>query len=195
MINLTISEGANPKQFEKELESDMDKNIKHFEKELLKIRTGRAHPSMVEDLRVQCYGSLLPLRDIASISAPDAALLVIQPWDKNLMPDIEKTLATSDLGVTPLNDGNVIRIQLPRMSSSRREDLTKVLHQKLESCKIAIRTTRKDVQNIMREIEKSKKISEDYAKRLQDSLQKVTDRFIEMSDKLAAKKEEEIKLL
>jgi ribosome recycling factor len=195
MINITISEGANTKQFEKELEIEMDKNIKHFEKELLKIRTGRAHPSMIEDLRVSCYGSLLPLRDIASVSAPDAALLLIQPWDKNLMTDIEKALSTSDLGVTPLNDGNVIRIQLPKMSSSRREELAKVLHQKLEACKVAIRAIRKDIQNIIREREKAKKISEDYTRRLQDSLQKIIDKFIDLSDKVALKKEEEIKLL
>jgi len=195
MIQITISEGAPTKQFEKELETEMDKQVKHFEKELLKIRTGRAHPAMIEDLKVSCYGSLMSLRDIAAISAPDAALLVIQPWDKNLMSDIEKALSTSDLGVTPQNDGTVIRIQLPRMSSTRREELAKALHQKLETAKISLRNIRKDVLNIIREREKTKKISEDYSRRLQDSLQKVTDKFIEISDKLALKKEEEIRLL
>ena len=187
MTQITISEGAPTKQFEKELETEMDNQIKHFEKELLKIRTGRAHPAMIEDIKVSCYGSLLPLRDIASISAPDAGLLVVQPWDKNLMSDIEKALSSSDLGITPANDGTVIRIQLPRMSSSRRDELAKVLHQKLESAKINLRNIRKDVLNIIREREKAKKISEDYSRRLQDSLQKVTDKFIEVSDKLALK--------
>lgn len=194
-MNISFSEGASTKEFEKNIESEMDKQVKHFEKELIKIRTGRAHPSMLEDVKVHCYGSILPLKDVAAISAPDVALLLIQPWDKNTIDDIEKALATSDLGLTPSNDGNVIRIQLPRMSSSRRDELVKVLHQKLELFKVAIRTVRKDIQNIIRETEKSKKISEDYSRRLQEALQKMTDKFIEVGDKQALKKESEIKAL
>lgn len=195
MNNLNIAEGGSLKDFEKNIEPEMDKYIKHFEKELLKIRTGRAHTSMIEDIKVACYGSLMPLKEIAAISAPDVTLLVVQPWDKSIMSEIEKALANSDLGLTPQNDGNIIRIVLPKTSSSRREELAKVLNQKHEECKVGIRNTRRDINNIIRDVEKLKKLSEDYTKRLQDTLQKVTDRFVELSDKLNAKKEEEIRLL
>jgi ribosome recycling factor len=194
-IYIEITEGANTKQFEKDIEIEMDKHIKHFEKELLKIRTGRAHPSMIEDLRVPAYGALMALKEVASVSAPDVGLLLVQPWDAALIPDIEKAIATSDLGVTPANDGNVIRIALPRMSSARRDELVKVLHQKLEQAKIAIRNLRRDIQGLIRDTEKAKKISADYSRRLQDSLQKTTDKFIETSDKVGSKKENEIRAI
>ena len=192
---ITILEGANTKQFEKDVEKEMDVHVKHFEKELLKIRTGRAHPSMIEDVKVTAYGAVMPLKEVAAVSAPDVALLLIQPWDKANMAEIEKSLSGSDLGLTPMNDGNVIRIQLPKMSSSRRDDLIKVLHQKSEQAKIAVRNVRKEVQNSIREVEKAKKISEDYGRRLTDSLQKVTDKHIESLDALSSKKEQEIKVL
>lgn len=194
-MKISLVEGAPTKQFEKDIETEMDLHMKHFEKELLKIRTGRAHPSMIEDVKVSSYNSFMPLKEIAAISAPDAALLVVQPWDKANIAEIEKALSGSDLGLTPMNDGNIIRIQLPKMSSNRREDLVKALCQKLEACKVAVRNVRKDVHNLIRETEKSKKISEDYARRLQDSLQKVTDKFIQTSDTIALKKETEIKAL
>lgn len=194
MVGLELTENSNPKQFEKFIETEMDKHIKHLEKELLKIRTGRAHPTMIESIKVMAYGSLMPLKDVAALSAPDTNLLMVQPWDKTIMADIEKAIAQSDVGVTPLNDGNVIRIQLPKMSSARRDELTKVLHQKLEACKVAIRNVRKDIHNTIRDTEKSKKISEDFSRRLQDVLQKITDKFVEMSDKVCVKKEEEIRL-
>lgn len=193
MITFNFVEGAPVKQFEKAVETEMDKSLKFFEKELIKIRTGRAHTTMIEDIRVMAYGNAMPLKQVAALSAPEANLLIIQPWDKGVMSDIEKALATSDLGVTPLNDGNVIRIQIPRMSTQRRDELVKGLHKKLEECKVALRTTRKDFHTLIREVEKGKKISEDYSKRVLDALQKVTDKTIESADKLAQKKEEEIK--
>lgn len=194
-MKIVLTEGAPTKQFEKDVETEMDGHIKHMEKELLKIRTGRAVPSMIEDVRVASYGSYMTLKELAAISAPDAALLVVQPWDKANIPEIEKALSTSDLGLNPANDGNIIRIQMPKMSSSRREELTKVLAQKVEQGKIAIRNVRKDVHNVVRETEKAKKISEDYSRRLQEALQKVTDKFIQLSDTIAEKKEKEIKAL
>lgn len=113
-MKISIVEGAPTKQFEKDIETEMDVHLKHFEKELLKVRTGRAHPSMIEDIKVSSYGSFMPLREVAAISAPDAALLVVQPWDKENIPEIEKALSSSDLGLTPMNDGTIIRIQLPK---------------------------------------------------------------------------------
>ncbi len=192
-MKIDIIEGANTKNFEKSVETEMDPQIKHLEKELLKIRTGRAHPSLIEHLKVEAYGSVMQLKEVAAISAPEALLLVIQPWDKAVMPEIEKAIQTSDLGLTPLNDGNIIRIALPKMSSSRRDELIKLLHKKVEESKVSIRNIRKEVQNILRDFEKSKKISEDYNRRLQESLQKTTDKVIELADKLSLKKEEEIK--
>lgn len=192
---MNIVEGSSIKQLEKEIENQMDKHIKHFEKEVSKLRTGRAHPSMVEDIRVSCYGTNMPIKEIASISAQDASLLVIQPWDKSLLDDIIKALSISDLNINPQSDGEIIRLKIPPMSSSRRDELVKSLHQKLEFSKIAIRNTRKDIQNKIREAEKSKDISEDYSKRLQDILQKTTDKFIKLSDDLATQKEGEIKNL
>lgn len=192
MIRLQLTEGGNTKPFEKELETEMDKEVKHFERELSKLRTGRAHTSMVEDIKIMAYGTFMSLRELASITVPDPSLIIVQPWDKSLLADIEKALATSELGVSPVNDGNVIRVPIPRMSKERRDELIKLLHKKLEECKVAIRNTRKEFQNFIRDIEKEKKISEDYARRLSDILQKTTDRFIEMAEKIGRKKEEEI---
>ncbi len=194
-MKILLTEGAPTKQFEKDIETEMDTHIKHMEKELLKIRTGRAVPSMIEDVKVASYGSFMPLRELAAISAPDASLLVVQPWDKANIAEIEKALSSSDLGLSPANDGNIIRIPMPKMSSSRREELSKVLSQKVEQCKVSIRNVRKEVHNIIRETEKAKKISEDYSRRLQESLQKATDKFIAQSDTVAEKKDKEIKAL
>ena len=192
MIKFEFTENASTKPFEKYVETEMDSHIKHLEKELVKIRTGRAHTSMIEDLKINCYGNIMPLKDVAAVSAPDVQLLVIQPWDKTIINDIEKAISASDLGVSPFNDGNLIRIQLPKMSSTRRDDLTKILGKKIEECKVSIRNVRKEFHNLIREAEKTKKLSEDSSRRLQDILQKITDKVIEIADKLAQKKEAEI---
>lgn len=195
MKGFELNESTNPKTFEKNVEGEMTNHIKHFEKELIKIRTGRAHTSLIEDIKVSCYGTIMPLRDVAALSAPDVNLLVVQPFDTSIIADIEKAIATSDLGVTPANDGTLIRIALPRMSTTRREELAKVLSKKLEECKISLRNVRKDIINLIRDSEKTKKISEDMSRRLQDTIQKVTDKFTAQADSMAAKKEEEIRHL
>lgn len=192
MLSFTFTEGASTKPFETFVEGEMDKSVKHFEKELVKIRTGRAHTSMIEDIKIAAYGAFMPLKELAAISAPDSQMLVVQPWDKTIMADIEKGLAASDLGLSPVNDGDVIRLALPKMSTARREELAKVLSQRLEECKIAIRNVRKEVHNLLRDTEKSKKISEDYSKRLQESLQKITDKVSEIAEKMAQKKHTEL---
>lgn len=193
-MNLNITEQTSPQQFEKIVEVEMEKSRFFLEKELSKLRTGRAHPSMVEDIKVSCYGSQMPIKEIAGISTPESALIVIQPWDKTLLAEIEKALYSSDLGVTPQNDGNIIRVKLPPMSTARRQELSKSIGQKLETARVAVRNTRKDAQNEIRDAEKGKKISQDYSKKLQDLLQKITDKFISLCEQIAAKKEEEIKL-
>lgn len=192
MITLKLTDN-NIKEFEQALNGEMDKAVKHFERELITIRTGRAHPALVESLKVSCYNTMKNLKEIALISAPEPRMILIEPWDKGLIPEIEKAITNSDLGVTPFNDGNLMRIRLPEISTSRRDELVKVLSKRLEEARIAIRNVRKDFHNLVRDSEKSKKVSEDHGRRLNDVLQKITDKFIGTVDQMAQKKENEIK--
>lgn len=182
-----------PKAFENVIKPEMDKAIEHLAKELAKVRTGRAHSSMVEDLPIECYGSVMRVKELGIISAPEAALIVIQPWDKSVIKDLEKGIANSDLGVTPMNDGNLIRIQLPQISQARREELCKILGKRLEESRTAIRNIRKEFQNAVRTAEKNRIVSEDAAKKLLVTLQDCTDQFISRAEELSAKKEAELK--
>ncbi len=192
MEEFTIIEGDS-KGFETAVKAAMDKPIKHFEKELAAMRTGRATTSLVENIRVDCYGQMTPMRELATMATPDARLITIQPWDKSIIPDIEAAISSSDLGATPANDGNIIRIQLPQMSSARRDEMVKTLGKKTEECRVNVRNVRKDFHNFVREAEKKKTISEDFAKRIGDLLQKVTDQFVEKADQMHNKKETELR--
>lgn len=194
MIEIIFEEG-NSSNFEKQLKSEMENPIKHYEKELTAIRTGRASTKLVEDIKVDVYGQQMRLKDLASISAPDARLITIQPWDKTIIIEIEKAINASDLGVAPANDGNLIRIVLPQMTESRRSELERILSKKTEECKIGIRNIRKEFHNLLRESEKEHDISEDFAKRLSDLLQKITDQFTSKIDEMNDKKVKEIKLV
>lgn len=181
-------------EFEKIVEQEMDAPIKHFERELATIRSGRAHPAMVEDIKVTCYGgSQMSLKELAAISTPEARMILIQPWDKGLLEDVEKALMASSLGITPANDGNVIRITLPEVSSQRRDELAKMLGKKLEDCKERIRVIRGEFRNQIKESEKKRTLEEDFSKKLQDLLQKGTDKFTEKAQQMSDKKEKEIK--
>ena len=195
MIRLDLVEGASTKSFEKTIETEMDLQLKHFEKELLKIRTGRAHSSLVEDIKVSCYGTFMPIKEVAAIGTPDVSMITIQAWDKTIIAEIEKALLQSELGLTPATDGALIRLSLPKMSASRRDELVKVLHKRDEEFKIGVRQVRKDLVQAVRDAEKSKKVSEDYDKRLNDVVQKTTDKYCEIGDKLTAKKEQELRAL
>lgn len=193
MIELTLVENDS-KSFEKAMQDEMNKSIKHFEGELVKIRTGRAHTSLVEDIQVSCYGAAaMPLKNLASIAAPESRLLTIQPWDAGIIPDIERAIRTSDLGVSPIDDGALIRIQLPEMSASRRDELGKVLAKKLEESRVSIRNVRKDFNNIIRDAKKDKVISENFFSRLSDILEKITGNYIDKVEQLAQKKEQDIR--
>lgn len=194
-MSIIFQEGGNIKQYEKDIESLMDKHVKFLETELQKLRTGRANPAMVEDIKVHAYGTAMPIKELAAVTVPDAAFIVIEPWDKAVIGDIERALNLSDLSVNAQSDGDVIRIKIPPMSSSRRDELAKVLNQKLEAARVAIRKVRQDIQNNIRDTEKAKKISQDFSKKLQEMLQKVTDKFIKLGEHIAAKKEGEIKSL
>ena len=191
-MNIKIEE-MNIKAFENSVKPEMDGALKHFEKDITAIRTGKAQSSLVEDLKVECYGtSFSNLKDIASIATPNTSLITIQPWDTGLVAAIEKALLNSQLGVTPQTDGNLIRVELPKMSVERREELIKLLGKKLETAKVSIRNIRKDIQNLIRDKEKSKAVSEDFVKRLNKALQDITDNFTNLIDAAAAKKKTEI---
>lgn len=190
---ITFTPNTTNKDFEAAIAPAMTQPIEHFEKELLKLRTGRAHTGMVEGLVVTCYGSTMTLKEVAAISAPESRLIVIQPWDKGNLAEIEKAITASDLGATPINNGEIIRIQLPQISSERRTELVKILHKKVEECRVAIRNVRKDFQNAVRSAEKDRTISEDFAKLLLEILQNATDKYIAQAESLAKKKEDLIR--
>lgn len=192
MEDFILVEGDS-KGFESTVKNAMDKPVKHFEKELAAMRTGRATTSLVENIRVECYGQIVALRELATMATPDSRLITIQPWDKDTISAIEQAISNSDLGATPANDGNIIRIQLPQMSAARRDEMIKVLGKKTEEARVNIRNVRKDFHNAVRDAEKKKTVSEDFAKRITDLLQKVTDQFIEKVDQMHNKKEAELR--
>ncbi len=173
-------------------ERRMQKAIDALKQDLAAIRTGRANASLVDRIQVEYYGTPTPVNQVASISVPDARQVVIQPWDRKILPDIEKAIQKSDLGINPNNDGQVIRLNIPPMSEERRRDMAKVLHKKLDEHKVAVRNVRRDVQDKLRDREKKKEVSEDELKRSSDRLQKLTDRFIDEMDKVGKSKEQEL---
>jgi len=179
----------------KPLELEMQRPLEHFAKELLKIRTGRAHTSLIETVQVNNKGQVKPLKAVATISVPESRLLVVQPWDTSVIGDIEKALSASDLGVMPVNDGKVIRITLPEMSKQRRDELVKVLEKKLEECRVGIRNIRKEFHNIVRDAKKDREISENFFNRLADTLDAVTATFIKKAEEASQKKIQEITLI
>ncbi len=187
-----ILEENNVESFRVPMEAEMQKTIKHLEHELVKIRTGRAHTSLVEDLQVEYYGQKMALRALASIAAPESRLITIQPWDVAAFGPIETAISESDLGLTPINDGKIIRLQLPHMTTARREELVKLLGKKVEECKVGIRNVRKDFHNLIRDSKQGKKISENFFNRLSDILQQVTEKFYQLAETHGKKKETEI---
>lgn len=183
------------KPFEDAIKVEMTEAIKHFERDLVAIRTGRASTAIVDHIKVECYGQMMGLKELATVSTPDARLVTIQPWDKSQMIEIEKAILASDIGITPSNDGVVIRLQLPQMSSDRRDELVKVLNKKTEESRVSVRSVRKDFHNQLRDAERKRNVSEDFAHRLSDVLQKVTDSFIAKVDEMQNKKEKDLRLV
>jgi len=175
-----------------ELEDKMRKSIANLQKEFAVIRTGRANPAMFDSIRVDAYGSDMPLNQVASISIPEPRLVVIQPWDKGNLGPIEKAILKSDLSVNPTNDGNLIRIQIPDLTEERRKEYVKTAKHKAEECRVAIRNIRRDGNDMVKELEKEKDISEDEAKAGQARIQKITDKYIEEVQKYTDNKEKEI---
>jgi ribosome recycling factor len=175
-----------------EAENKMKSAEKTLEDSLASLRTGRASPVLVEKLMVDYYDVPTPLMQLATISAPEPRLLAIKPFDPSSMKTIEKGILASDLGLTPTNDGKIIRLIIPPLTEDRRKELVKVVHHRAEETRIAIRNVRRDAHNDLREFEKEKVISEDELKRGEEDLQKLTDRMIEKVDASVARKEKEI---
>jgi ribosome recycling factor len=173
-------------------EARMRKAIDALKHELSTIRTGRAAPSLVEELAVEAYGAATPLVSLAAISAPEPRLIVIQPWDRSLIKAIEKAILASDLGLAPANDGTVIRLNIPSLTEERRRDLVKVLHKKVEDGRVEIRTLRRHAHEELRSKEKSSGVTTDEVKRVEAQLQRLTDRYILMADEIGQAKEKEI---
>ncbi len=175
-----------------ELRSKMNKSINVLKKELSKIRTGRASTALIEDIMIECYGTEMPLKQIASISVPESRMILIQPWDKSIIGEIEKGILKSDLGLTPVNDGKVIRINIPPLTEERRKGLVKLVRKVGEDIKVAIRNNRREANDQFKKLKNEKQISEDDYRRALNEVQKITDEFIEKVEKLVQEKEKEI---
>ena len=170
----------------------MDRSLDAFRRDLTQLRTGRATPSLIENLAVDYYGAATPLNQIASISAPDARAIMVQPWDKGALREIEKSLLKSEMGFNPSNDGNIITVPIPPLTNERRQEMVKLLKRKAEDGKVSVRNVRRDGLETLRKMERDKDISQDQNRRAQDQLQKVTDAHTKQIDDTASAKEAEI---
>ena len=170
----------------------MEKSITSLENSLQKLRTGRANPALLDSIQIDYYGNLTPLSQVSNISVQDAKTLLISPWEKNLVPDIEKAIQTSDLGINPATSGDVIRVILPDLTEETRRDLIKVAKSEAENSKIALRNQRRDANGLLKEYLKEKEISEDEERRGQEIIQNLTDNFISKVEQLVASKEKDL---
>ena len=170
----------------------MDKTVTALQHELLKVRTGRAHPGLLEHVTVKYYGSQVPLNQTANISVQDSRTLSVTPWDRKIIPDIEKAILNSDLGLNPVTAGSVIHIPLPPLTEDRRKELTKVVRAEAEKAKVAIRNIRRDANHSFKEMMKGKDITEDQERLDGEKIQKLTDKHIQDIDKVLADKEKEL---
>ncbi len=175
-----------------EAERKMGQSIEAMRRDISTLRTGRATPALIEDLSVDYYGSPTPLKQIASISAPDARAIMVQPWDRQSLRDIERSLTQSEMGFNPSNDGNVITVPIPPLTQERRQEMVRLLKRKAEDSKVAVRNVRREGVDSLRKMERDKSISQDENRRSQDTLQKTTDAHIKAIDEVSATKEAEI---
>lgn len=182
----------NTKEVMQDLEHKTKKTVEATEREFSTIRTGRARSSLVEGIKVECYDTSMPLKQLAGISTPEPRLIVIQPWDKSIVGDIEKAILKSELGITPNNDGKVIRISVPQLTRERRDELAKVLKKIAEEGKISLRTARRVANDTIDKLEKEKSITEDAKFATKDDIQKLIDKHSKEIDKHLEAKEKEI---
>lgn len=176
----------------KDAEVKMNKSIDAFKHEVSKLRTGRAHPSLLEQVRVDYYGNQTPLSQVANITVADARTLVITPWEKKMSAVIEKAIMTSGLGLNPAASGELIRVPLPPLTEERRKELIKVVRNEAENARVSVRNVRRDANNLLKDLLKNKQIAEDEEHRLTDSVQKLTDKYIADIEQLLAAKEKDL---
>jgi ribosome recycling factor len=174
------------------LKPNLDKTIEYLKDELAGLQVGRATPALIEDLEVECYGQKMPLKQLAAIQTPEPRLIIVRPWDKDILKNIEKAISQSRLGLSPVVDEELIRLKIPPLSEERRRDLVKILQEKVEECRISIRRQREEVWKEIQELERKKEISEDDKFRAKDELQKVIDDYNKKVEEMKEKKEEEI---
>ncbi|CAL5207009.1 unnamed protein product [Lathyrus oleraceus] len=183
---------AEKASIEKDVKNRMEKTLDNVRSNFSSIRTGRATPTMLDKIEVEYYGSPVSLKSIAQISTPDASSLLVQPYDKSILKSIEKAIVNSDVGLTPNNDGDVIRLSIPQLTSDRRKELTKIVSKQVEEGKVALRNIRRDALKAYEKLEKEKKLSEDNVKDLSSDLQKLTDDYIKKVDVIYKQKEKEL---
>jgi ribosome recycling factor len=176
----------------KTLESKMDQSIEALKNHMTKIRTGRANPSLLDSVRVEYYGSMVPLSQVANVNLLDARTISVQPWEKGMGAKIEKAIRESDLGLNPASMGDLIRVPMPPMSEERRKEMTKLVRTEGENAKIAVRNLRRDANEAVKKLVKDKEASEDDQKRSEADIQKVTDKHVTLIDQLVAAKEQEV---
>lgn len=176
----------------KEYSDKMQKTIDHLQGEYASVRAGRANPHVLDKLRIDYYGSPTPIQQVGNVSVPDPRVIQIQPWEKNILKDIERAIQASDIGINPTNDGNVIRLVFPELSEERRRDLVKEIKKKGEDAKVAVRNIRRDGNDSFKKLTKTEDLSEDEVKDLEDELQKTTDKFIKEIDSMIEDKSKEI---
>ncbi len=176
----------------KEAEEKMEKAIAALKRELVTVRTGRATPAILDRVTIDYYGSPTPVGQVASITVPEPRMLVIQPWDKSSLSLIEKAILKADIGLTPTNDGSVIRLVIPALTQERRKELTKMVKKYGEEAKVAIRNIRRDANDSFKKLEKDGTITEDDMKRFQDKVQKSTDKYVDLVDKTVVEKDKDI---
>ena len=175
-----------------ELQNKMEKSLESTKEQFSHVRAGRASVSMLDGVTVEAYGSPTPLNQVGTVSAPEARLLTIDPWDKSLIPTIEKSILQANLGFNPSNDGKIIRLAVPELTEERRKEYVKLVKKEAEEGKIAIRNVRKDINNKLRKMEKDSEITEDELKSSEEKVQKMTDKFVAAVDEALAKKEKEL---
>lgn len=179
-------------QVKKEAEDKMKTAVASLQNELKKVRTGRAQVSMLDPVKVNYYGQPSPLNQVASVSCPDARSFLIAPWEASILKEIEQSIIKSDIGMTPQNDGKVIRLKLPELTEERRKDLAKSIKKTVEDARISVRMARRDANEALKKAEKDKAITEDESKRSADEIQKLTDEYIKKVDKVGEDKEKEL---
>ena len=172
--------------------TQMEAALEALRREFATVRTGKATPALLDTVRVEAYGSQMPLNQLATISTPESSLLVVQPFDKTLLPDIERAIMTADLGLNPANDGNIIRIPIPPLNEERRQEYVKLLHRMTEEGRISIRHARRTVRDELHQLVRDHELSEDESRRREDQLEKLTKDYVEKVDELLKSKEEEV---